>query len=56
MRYVYKVWSINLGRRDTLENLGEYRRIILKWISKKNIVGFRTEFVWLRTRASGPLL
>jgi hypothetical protein len=56
MRYVYEVWSINLGSRDPLENLGVYRRIILQWISKKNIVGLRTEFVWLRTRASGALL
>jgi hypothetical protein len=56
MRYAYKVWSINLGRKDPLENLGVYRRIILKWISKKNIVWLRTEFVWLRTRASGALL
>jgi hypothetical protein len=56
MRNVYKVWMKYLKRRDPLENLSVYRRIILKRISKKIIVGLRTEFVWLTTRASGALL
>jgi hypothetical protein len=48
-------WWESQKERDHEEDLGDGRRIILKWISKKYVVMW-TEFIWLRTGIIDRLL
>jgi hypothetical protein len=48
-------WSGNIKGRESLEDLGLDRRIILKWILKKQDEGVWTGFIWLRIGTIGRL-
>jgi hypothetical protein len=46
-------WWGNLRERDHLEDPGVDRRIILRWIFWKWVVGAWTGLIWLRIQISG---
>jgi hypothetical protein len=51
-RGVYRVWCVNLKKRDHLGNSGVDGMIILRWIWKWD-VGKWTGSIWLRIRTGG---
>jgi len=55
-RGAYRVLVGNLRERDHLEDQGEYRRIILRWIFRNWDGGARTELIWFRIGKVGGYL
>jgi hypothetical protein len=56
MRNAYGVLVRKHERRDHCEDFGLDRRIILKWILKKQTEGMWTGFIWLKIGTNGRLL
>jgi hypothetical protein len=55
-REIYKIFVENWKERRLLEYLGINERIILKWVSKKSVLGAWTGLIWLIKGKSDRLL
>jgi hypothetical protein len=55
-RVITRIWWGNLKERDYLEGPDVERKIILRWIFRKWIVGVWTGLIWLRIRTGGEHL
>ena len=55
-RNAYRVWWVNLKKRDNLEHLVVDGCIILKLVMNTYYGQLWTGFIWLRTHKSGEVL